>query len=115
MLAPLVLTMPLPRFSLSRQVLDRHTDRVTDLAWSPDGGLLLSSSQDGSACLWRAEGGDLERSFRNMSGPLGCCCFHPANPNLLLLGTAAGELLALNASTGKWRGMRTVWMASGNL
>ena len=40
------------------------------------------------------------RTLRNQSGPLGCCRFHPANTNLLLLGTAAGELLALNASTG---------------
>ncbi|KAL4457638.1 hypothetical protein ABPG75_012503 [Micractinium tetrahymenae] len=82
------------------QVLERHHDRVSDLDWSPDGSALLSCSQDGTACLWRPDTGHLVRAFRNSTGPLGCCRFHPANPNLLLLGTAAGELLVLNASTG---------------
>ena len=81
-------------------MLERHGDRVTDLDWSPDGAMLLSCSADGTACLWRTDGGALVRTLRNMSGPLGCCRFHPDNPNLILLGTAAGELLALNASTG---------------
>jgi hypothetical protein len=82
------------------QVLERHSERMTDLDWSPDGTMLLSCSQDGTACLWQPEAGVLVRTLRNQSGPLGCCRFHPANTNLLLLGTAAGELLALNASTG---------------
>ncbi|PRW55930.1 WD repeat-containing 13 [Chlorella sorokiniana] len=82
------------------QVLERHDAAVSDLDWSPDGNSLLSVGQDGIACLWRAADGTLVRALRNGSGPLCCCRFHPSNPNLLLLGTAAGELLALNASTG---------------
>lgn len=81
-------------------MLERHRARVSDLDWSPDGTTLLSVGQDGIACLWRAADGTMVRALRNGSGPLCCCCFHPTNPNLLLLGTAAGELLALNASTG---------------
>jgi len=91
------------------QVLERHHGRVSDLDWAPDGSTLLSCSQDGLACLWRPDTGALVRAFRNSTGPLCCCRFHPANPNLLLLGTAAGELLALNASTGRWAG----WWVSG--
>lgn len=50
------------------------------------------------------------RTLRNATGPLGCCAFHPANRNLLLLGTAAGELLVLNASTGRQlRPTLTAW------
>lgn len=82
------------------QVLERHRGKVSDLAWSPDGATLLTCSQDGTACLWEAGCGRLVRGVHNLSGPLGCCAFHPVNPNLLLLGTAAGELLTLNASTG---------------
>lgn len=82
------------------QVLERHRERVTGIDWSPDGTLLLTCSQDGTACLWRAESGALVRTLRNLTGPLGCCRFLPENPNLLLLGTSAGELLTLNASTG---------------
>lgn len=77
---------------------------MSDLAWSPDGATLLTCSQDGTACLWEAGCGRLVRGVHNLSGPLGCCAFHPVNPNLLLLGTAAGELLTLNASTGEVRG-----------
>lgn len=83
------------------QVLDRHREKVTDLDWSQTGDLLLSCSLDGTACLWETASGRLVRTMRNLTGPLGCCRFHPANPNLLLLGTSAGELLALNASTGR--------------
>lgn len=85
------------------QVLERHAGRVTDLDWAPDG-TLLSCAEDGTACLWRPEAAQLLRTLRNGSGPLCCCRFHPSNPGLLLLGTAAGELLALNASTGAGSG-----------
>lgn len=82
------------------QVLERHQARVSDLDWSPDGTSLLSVGHDGIVCLWRTADGALLRALRNGSGPLCCCRFHPSNPNIALLGTAAGELLALNASTG---------------
>lgn len=81
-------------------MLERHCAGVSDLDWSPDGSTLASVGQDGIACLWRAADGALVRALRNGSGPLACCRFHPSNPNLLMLGTAAGELLALNTSTG---------------
>lgn len=83
------------------QVLEAHSDRVTDLAWTPDASALLTCSADGTACLWRPEAGVLIRTLRNRSGALACCRFHDGNPNLLLLGTAAGEVLAANASTGR--------------
>jgi WD40 repeat protein len=86
-------------------VLERHQGRIADLDWSPDGATLLSCSMDGTACLWEVASGRLARVWRHVGGPLACCALHPSNPNLLLLGTGTGQLLALNASTGDANGL----------
>eukprot|EP00887_Chlorella_sp_A99_P002759 scaffold6.g2759.t1 len=82
------------------QVLERHTGRVTDLDFSHDNTFLLSSSDDGTVCLWLVETGALVRVFRNAGGAVLSCRFHPVNPTILFLGTAFGEVLVLNSSTG---------------
>ncbi|KAL6771987.1 hypothetical protein ACKKBG_A28540 [Auxenochlorella protothecoides x Auxenochlorella symbiontica] len=81
-----------------------HAAPVTDLDWSGDNGLLASCSADGSACLWEAGTGALLRRFPpGVAGdaPLLSLRLHPVNQNLVLVGTGAGEVLVLNASTGQ--------------
>merc|ERR1712187_1025577 len=38
--------------------LTQHTDTVNAIAWSPDGGRLLSASQDQTARVWRLQDDD---------------------------------------------------------
>ena len=40
--------------------------------------------------------------------PARCCGFHQVNQNLVLVGTAAGEVAAFNANIGKATKARTV-------
>jgi WD40 repeat protein len=42
-------------------VLEGHTDRVTGVAYSPDGQIIASGAHDGTVRLWRASDGALLR------------------------------------------------------
>jgi WD40 repeat protein len=37
----------------------RHDDSINDLAYSPDGRLMATASQDGTVRLWKTENGEL--------------------------------------------------------
>ncbi|HEX2570310.1 MAG TPA: AAA-like domain-containing protein [Polyangia bacterium] len=57
------------------QVLTGHADRVSGLAFSPDGVHMLTASADGTARLWDANTGRLVRTYTGHSGPLAAAVF----------------------------------------
>jgi WD40 repeat protein len=76
-----------------------HKDRVTSVAWSPDGSRILSGSADQTLRLWNVSSGRLERTFVGHSAtvtsvawaPDGCC---------VLSGSADSTLRLWNVSSG---------------
>lgn len=63
--------------------LDAHKAPLTALAWSPDSRFLLSTSEDCTARLWRAEDGRPHAFFMADVGLTAACftgvaCYHVA-------------------------------------
>ena len=87
--------------------LDRHTDRVRDLAFDGDGSRLASVGNDGRLVLWNIDHGDRDRGrvrvrpVRSMSGgaALTRCRFSPDGDRLAVAGFG-GDLIVVDASDG---------------
>ncbi|KAK9814573.1 hypothetical protein WJX72_008091 [[Myrmecia] bisecta] len=88
----------------------RHTRAVTEIDWTLDNSCLLTSSLDGTTCMWLANSGRLARTFTTESGALSCR-FHQVNQNLIMVGTAAGEVEVFNCSTGMSQGYSVLYSA----
>jgi WD40 repeat protein len=69
--------------------LEGHTDLVWDLAWTPDGGILASASQDGTVILWETE--TYKQVALLETGPASSLDFSP-DGSQLVIGTGAGEV-----------------------
>lgn len=78
-----------------------HTRWVYDVAFSPDGRLFGSVSDDGSVMLWQVADGKLVRKIEGSQGTLASLAF---SPNNLLLATAS-----LDGYVGLWE------VSNGNL
>lgn len=48
------------------RTLDEHSDNVENIAFSPDGDILASTSSDGWVRLWNPQTGQLIRTFRSL-------------------------------------------------
>ncbi|XP_049868811.1 WD repeat-containing protein 13-like [Pectinophora gossypiella] len=87
-----------PRVSV---VFDGHTDAVTGCDWSASNELLVTCGLDGALCLWDVARRRRLRAARDqLRAPLLCCCFQPANNNMVIAGNARGMVEVLNISTG---------------
>ncbi len=83
------------------QQLDGHTDQINDLAFSPDGRLLASSSVDQTAIVWDvAEGEMLWDPFTGHDGIVWSVAFHP-NSQQLSTGGGDGLILTWNLNSGQ--------------
>lgn len=83
------------------RTLEGHSDAVTALAFSPDGTVLASASEDRTVRLWNTETGDLLRSLRK----------RPAQPSSVAL-SPDGKILAVASFDGSVR----LWdLGSGNV
>ncbi len=80
--------------------LQRHTERLARLVFSPDGGLLASSAQDGSLCLWQVPEGRLVGCFNLSAAPCGPI-FSPSGNALVYADQERLYLLPLH-DLGRW-------------
>ncbi|CAG9786346.1 unnamed protein product [Diatraea saccharalis] len=82
-------------------ILEGHTKAVTGCDWSASNELLVTCGADGALCLWEVGGRRRLRLVRDqLAAPLLCCCFQPANNNMVIAGNARGMVAVLNISTG---------------
>jgi WD40 repeat protein len=58
-------------------LLDFHSETITDLAFSPSGGLLASGSRDGTVALWWARRGNLRQVLRDHGDAVEAIAFSP--------------------------------------
>ncbi|XP_013168981.1 PREDICTED: WD repeat-containing protein 13-like, partial [Papilio xuthus] len=87
-----------PRVSV---ILEGHTDAVTDCDWSASNELVVTCGLDGALCVWDvARRRRLREARDQLSAPLLCCAFQPANNNMVIAGNARGMVEVLNVSTG---------------
>ena len=71
---------------LVARTLVGHRDAVTDLAYNPDGTLLVSGSLDGTARLWEAATGRAAGILRTHRGPVSGVAFDPGGRRLATVG-----------------------------
>ena len=64
------------------RTLRGHTGEIGRIAWSPDGWLLASPSEDGTIRLWDAETGECLQTLEGHQGLVYCTAFAPRGDRL---------------------------------
>jgi WD40 repeat protein len=82
------------------RTLSGHKARVGDVAFSPDGKLLASASEDRTARIWRVGDGASVRVLREPNGPVTSVAFSSDGDTLV---TGGGGGTARVWSTGNWK------------
>ena len=81
------------------KVLEGHTEKVTSLAFSPDGSLLASGSSDDTVILWNVETGEQLRTFEGHQGNVYDIAFSPDGA-MLASGSSDGTVLFWQIEAG---------------
>ncbi|XP_052740070.1 WD repeat-containing protein 13 [Bicyclus anynana] len=82
-------------------ILEGHVEAVTGCDWSASNDLIATCALDGMLMVWDARTGRRLRMVQDqLTAPLLCCAFQPANNNMLIAGNARGMVEVLNVSTG---------------
>ena len=124
------------------RILNRHTDSVRSVAWSPDGSQIVSGSVDTTVRIWDATTGENTRTLNGHTGSVESVAWSPdgsqivsgSNDNTVRIWNAAtGESRTLNGHTllvhsvawspdgsqivsGSWDNTVRIWnAATGNL
>ncbi|EGD83430.1 hypothetical protein PTSG_04037 [Salpingoeca rosetta] len=74
------------------RVLTRHTGPVVSVAFSLDGGMLVSASHDRTAILWDPASGNVLHVIKSASNSPVWCCVFSRDSTLLALGTGSGAV-----------------------
>jgi WD40 repeat protein len=73
------------------RMLRGHEERITSMAFSPDGARLLTGSEDGSAILWNVASGAIVSVYKGHAGPVKHVAY---SPDGMRVATASGEHFA---------------------
>lgn len=90
-----------PGFRL-RYTLPGHKKTINRIAWSPDGRVVASPSQDRTIRLWDVETGELYRTLKGHSSPVRSVAWSP-DGRTLASGSADQTIRLWDTSTGRLR------------
>jgi WD40 repeat protein len=76
-----------------------HSAGVAAVAFSPDGSMLLTGSEDGTARLWHTQGGEIER-FTGHTGVVTTVAFSP-DMQMVVAGGSDGSIRLWSIQSGK--------------
>ena len=80
--------------------LHGHTDKILSIAFSPDGTLLVSRSEDNTVKLWDIQTGGVIRTFSDNTCFVSAASISP-DGTTLALGTRSGSICLWDVRTGK--------------
>jgi len=78
-----------------------HRDDVNSVAFSPDGRILVTGSDDDTAILWDTSTGRKLRTLHEHSKPVNAVAFSPDDSGRVLTASNDGTTILWNAETGK--------------
>ena len=76
-----------------------HTDRVTSVAWSPDGNYIASGSLDKTVQIWNAKTGEHSYTYRGHSAAVNAVAWSPDGSSIAS-GSLDQTVQVWNAMTG---------------
>jgi WD40 repeat protein/class 3 adenylate cyclase len=81
------------------RTLRGHSDMISRVAWSPDGKLLATGSQDKTIRLWKSDTGECVRTLQKHSSSVWCVAFNPEG-SVLASGSQDGTVILWDMDSG---------------
>jgi WD40 repeat protein len=91
--------LELPQGIKLRHTLRGHAARIGRIAWSPDGSVFSSSSEDHTIRLWDTNAGSCLQTIRELKDEVTALAFHPSGSHLAA-GDNSGKIKLLDSFSG---------------